>query len=94
MRINKEDIKIIKTKVKEIFGEVETYIFGSILNDKKRGGDIDIFIRTDFNKDTFNKKIKLQMLLEDMLFRPIDIVIEKENNQNIKNEALRGLKIC
>ena len=54
IRLNEEEIKIIKNFSKKIFGECEIYIFGSRLIDKK-GGDIDIFIIPK-KKENFLKK--------------------------------------
>jgi predicted nucleotidyltransferase len=90
MRLNNEQINIIKKIVTEKIGDVEIYIFGSRLNDNVRGGDVDIFINKRLN---FNQKIELKILLEDMLFLPVDIVDSKNKNRLIEKEALKGVKI-
>ena len=47
MRLNSKEIQSIVRIAKEIYGEdVSVYLFGSRTDDTKRGGDIDLFIRT------------------------------------------------
>lgn len=46
MRLSKKEIQIILRVAKEIYGEgVEVYLFGSRLNDEKKGGDINLMVR-------------------------------------------------
>ena len=46
MRLSKKEIQIILRVAKEIYGEgVEVYLFGSRLNDEKKGGDITLLVR-------------------------------------------------
>lgn len=46
MRLSKNEIQIILRVAKEIYGEgVEVYLFGSRLNDEKKGGDINLLVR-------------------------------------------------
>lgn len=50
MRLKKEHIESIKNIAVNIFGSnVDVYLFGSRVNDSKRGGDID-FERIDLRK--------------------------------------------
>ena len=51
MRLNKKDIQSIVRVAKEIYGEgVEVYLFGSRTDNEKRGGDIDLLVRTTSEK--------------------------------------------
>ena len=44
MRLQSKEIQTIIQIAKDIYGEtVQVYLFGSRLNDEKRGGDIDLF---------------------------------------------------
>ena len=46
MRLSKKEIQIILRVAKEKYGEgVEVYLFGSRLNDEKKGGDINLLVR-------------------------------------------------
>ncbi len=62
--------------IEESFGNVEIYLFGSRTDDTKRGGDIDIAIRTDMTRERFRKhKIVFVSLLMRMGFDlKIDLV--------------------
>ena len=45
MRLSKKEIQVILRVAKEIYGEgVEIYLFGSRINDEKKGGDIDLYV--------------------------------------------------
>ena len=47
MRLQSKEIQTIIQIAKDIYGEtVQVYLFGSRLNDEKRGGDIDLLVRT------------------------------------------------
>ncbi len=53
-----EEIKIIKDTAKEVFGEgIKVFIFGSRTDPKKRGGDIDILIKSPRQISTDEKLI-------------------------------------
>ena len=44
MRLDKKDADVIVSTIENIFGTVKVYLFGSRLDDDKKGGDIDLFI--------------------------------------------------
>ena len=49
-------IRIIKAAASYGFGESDIYLFGSRVDDDKRGGDIDIAIDTDLSGCTTKSK--------------------------------------
>ena len=50
MRVTAEQLKIIKTLVHQYFGDdAELWLFGSRVDDRKKGGDYDFFIETSVN---------------------------------------------
>jgi predicted nucleotidyltransferase len=93
LRLSTNEINLIKNKVNIIFGETIIYLFGSRIDDDKKGGDIDLYIISEVNEDLFKKKIKLKTILEDLLFKPVDIVIAKDENRLIEKEAMKGIRI-
>lgn len=91
LRLSKKEIDLIKNKVQSIFGDANIYLFGSRTDDTKQGGDIDLYIVPKINDNLFTKKIKTKIILEDLLFKPVDIVLAKDNNRLIEKEAINGI---
>jgi len=93
MRLSKKEIEKIKEVVESNFGEAKVYLFGSRLDNSKKGGDIDLFIVPYNNNNLLEKKIKTIAKLERILNKPIDIVIHRDFDRAIEKEALSGLKL-
>ena len=77
VKLKKEKTKLIKKIILKIFEESKIYIFGSRLNNKKRGWDIDIFIIPRNRNNLFSKKAKTEFLLENELFKPVAKILTK-----------------
>lgn len=77
MRLKSGEIALIKKTAIECFGKnVRVYLFGSRTDDKKKGGDIDIYIETEVKKNLFDRKLKmLEVLHEKLEDQKIDLVI-------------------
>ena len=88
MRLTSKEIKIIKNSIAKIFPKSDIYLFGSRVDDNKIGGDIDLYIISQDNKNSFANKLRLKSILEDLLFKPVDIVISTDKNRLIEQEAL------
>ncbi len=94
MRLSQKEQQEIKKILEENFGDVKIYIFGSRLDDSKKGGDIDIFLQTSKPiKNKRAKRAKAKMLLEERLLKPIDIILGEDANRFIKKEAMQGVKL-
>ena len=84
MRLTDFEIESIKQQAVNHFGEdVHVYLFGSRTDDRKKGGDIDLFIQNqDDKKSDIKSKIDfitdLILLLGD---QKIDVILD---NTNIK----------
>ncbi len=81
MRLSTDQIQSIRYAATTTFGDdAEVWLFGSRVDDAKKGGDIDLLVRPSFTavEQTFVKKIKMLTLLERLLGeRKIDLVIEQ-----------------
>jgi predicted nucleotidyltransferase len=91
-RLNQLQIETIKNIIYNHFGESEIYLFGSQINLKKRGGDIDLFIICN-KKIDLETKLKAKIELQNKLLTPVDIIISKDKNRMIEKEALKGVKL-
>lgn len=84
MRITEIEKTIIKSAVKKHFGRnADVYIFGSRVNDDRKGGDIDLYIATDMPTSAIiREKISLLMDIEKSLGeQKIDVVINNHTKQ-------------
>jgi predicted nucleotidyltransferase len=82
MRLTTQQINLIKTQSTTILGEqARVYLFGSRVDDTKKGGDIDLFVELDAVTENMVAKIlqlngALQMALG---MQKIDIVFHAPN---------------
>jgi len=98
MRLTTKEQKAIKDTFLEIFSKGEIYLFGSRVDDSKRGGDIDLYIVLEEKlpiSAIFNKKIDFLVELKSKIGeQKIDILISKDKNRLIEQEALKnGIKL-
>ena len=90
MRLQKQEIHTILQVARNIYGEkVKVYLFGSRLDNIKRGGDIDLLIRTDEEKKGVLARIRMIAQLKYLLGdQKIDIIGDHEDSI-VAQEALR-----
>jgi len=93
LRLSNREVEIIQEKTFNIFGDAVIYLFGSRIDDTKQGGDVDLYIIPQITDDIFMKKMQIKTILEDLLYKPVDIIIAKNEDRLIEKEALKGLKL-
>jgi len=93
MRLKQKEIQIINETILNIFKSSKIYLFGSRVDDTKKGGDIDLFVVPQNKDNLFEKKLKTIAKLKNQLHKPVDIVVHKDYNRLIEQEALKGIKI-
>ena len=79
MRISQKEIETIKQLATEKFGKGTTvFLFGSRLDDSKKGGDIDLLIRNnDKSRLTIASKIEFLAELKSLIGdQKIDVVLD------------------
>ena len=89
MRLAKWEIEEIKKAAKLVFGEnVRVFLFGSRVDDNKKGGDIDLYVITD--NPSYEKKTKFWIELQERLGeQKIDIILSEDSNRSIEKTALK-----
>jgi len=93
MRLTQEEIKFINQTIKS-FIDCEIYLFGSRIDDSKKGGDIDLYIiPKEKNFNEFEIKMNIREILENELYLPIDLIFAKDKNRDIEKIAIKGIKI-
>ena len=95
MRLQTRIINTINDAVQKSFGNVNVYLFGSRVDDTKKGGDIDIAIESDLSRIDFRRnKAKLisQLIKVDFDFK-IDIVNYNTKDQLLKNQITENAQL-
>ena len=84
MRITSLEQETIKLHVRKHFGmNADVYIFGSRVDNNRKGGDIDLYITTDMPaSEIIRRKINLLVDLEKSIGeQKIDVVINNRTKQ-------------
>lgn len=92
MRVSNYLRKELLNASKIAFKESPIVLFGSRIDDEKRGGDFDLAVMQEMNRDDL-KSAKVAffkyLLLKD-LDLPIDIVLYSSANELLKKEINKG----
>jgi len=88
MRLSKRVLKILEDNIKKSFGNVDVYLFGSRVDNTKRGGDIDLAIDSNLPREQFRKKRAtfLANLIRIDFDYGVDIVNFNTNDELLYNE--------
>lgn len=95
MRLSKQYQNTIKKYFIEFFGDGDIYLFGSRVDDSKKGGDIDLYLVIDNHFELFEKKLKfLSRIKRELGDQKIDVVFNLDSNRLIEQEARKwGVKL-
>jgi len=58
VRLSQNYVRVIKEKFQNTFKSGKIYLFGSRVDDEKRGGDIDLYLIVDDHTNLFQKEKK------------------------------------
>jgi uncharacterized protein len=81
MRLNSKEQLSIKQTINQFDPKALVYLFGSRVDDNKRGGDIDLLVFSEHLGFTEQRKIKIK-LYELIGEQKIDLIIAKKNTSN------------
>lgn len=78
MRLSDGERMQIKAIISRTFGDgAEVWLFGSRVDDSKRGGDVDLYVAGANAADLYQARISALSALEEMLPYPVDLVAEE-----------------
>lgn len=84
MRLEKFEIEAIKSTIREFDSNAEVFLFGSRIDDTKKGGDIDVLVIS--GKIGLSEKIKIKIKLYNRIGeRKIDIITTPAINSAFLN---------
>ena len=90
MRLTNKELEVIISTFKEIFKSGKIYLFGSRVDDNKKGGDIDLYIQTKEIDNLTEKKINFLVNLKQKIGeQKIDVVISRDKNRSIEKIAIK-----
>ncbi len=91
MRLNEQEVDAIKESARKVFGDtVKVYLFGSRIDDDKKGGDIDLYVRADDKRATYEHKIKFLVELQKRIGeQKIDVVISRDQHRPVEQSAIK-----
>jgi len=95
MRLSKQYIDVIKKNFTLFFKNGDIFLFGSRVDDNKKGGDIDLYLAVDDHQNLFEKKIKfLSRIKRELGDQKIDVVFNTDSSRLIEQEAKQwGIKL-
>ena len=95
MRLTDFQHQAIKKYFLEVFKEGQIYLFGSRVDELKKGGDIDLYIQTKDTTNLMHKKIDfLVKLKREIGLQKIDVVFDKGLHRVIDKVAMQeGIRL-
>lgn len=96
MRISQEQASMIRKLVQQSLGEEsKAWLFGSRVDDAKRGGDVDLYVETKQACDLSTKLSLMSEIQKYTGFRKVDLLIktdadpERPIHATAKSEGVR-----
>jgi len=96
MRLTPQQRQYIIDTFLEVFEKGEIRLFGSRVDDKKKGGDIDLYVQPLSLKNIADKRITFLVKLKRKIGeQKIDLVIAQEPAKSIDQVAQQqGVSLC
>ena len=77
MRLTQDEQIRIKNIIANAFGnDTDIWLFGSRVDDSKRGGDVDLYVESS-TADTYSARLQALRALESALPYPVDLVVHE-----------------
>jgi predicted nucleotidyltransferase len=91
MRLTSYEQEMIKKAFLEVFEDGSIYLFGSRVDDSKRGGDIDLYlVPSKIYENEREKKVQFLIKLDEYIGeQKIDAIVAKDKSRLVEQEALK-----
>ena len=96
MRLSKREIEVILQVAEDIYGtDVKVYLFGSRVDDSRRGGDIDLLVWTTSEKKGILDRVRMAARIKSLIGdQKIDIIGDYEDNQVVQEALKNGILLA
>jgi len=96
MRLGSEVKSVIQDVFVQVFKKGDLYLFGSRVDDARKGGDIDLYIDTENHERMGEKRIEFLSLIKRKIGdQRIDLVVARKNKRTIDKVATsQGVLLC
>ena len=96
MRLSAEVINVIQDAFLRVFEKGDLYLFGSRVDDSRKGGDIDLYVVADQQSQLGEKRIDfLAQIKQKIGDQRIDLVIDRGAKRPIDKIAVsEGVLLC
>ena len=82
MRLDSDQTQFIHRQICQRFGSsASIWIFGSRLDDKQRGGDVDLYVEAE-ECSLFNE-LRCKIELEERLGLPVDLIVRGRSDTSL-----------
>jgi len=88
MRLTRYEVDAIKNCFTQVFSAGQIYLFGSRTDDTEKGGDIDLYLKLNDATNWHEKNKVLVNLKSKIGDQKIDVIISKDVNSVIEQEAV------
>ena len=94
--MSKREIEAILQVAEDIYGtDVKVYLFGSRVDDSRRGGDIDLLVRTTSAKKGILDRVRMASRIKSLIGdQKIDIIGDYEDNQVVQEVLKNGILLA
>lgn len=78
MRLTSRQIDIVRATVQDVAGGADVWLFGSRLDERRRGGDVDLLVQSKPPLDLL-RRARLKYRLERELGLPVDVTVAEQD---------------
>ena len=91
--MSQKEIDAIKEAFDTTFSKGEVILFGSRVDDTKKGGDIDLFLKVPKDEISQFKRVEFVVKAREKIFQKIDVVFAKDASRAIEKIASKGIRL-